>query len=160
MIFLTEVFKTARKVVDLSKELCQENDEKLRRMEEGILQSQESQKMFLDDLELSGKSKSLKIFESIQIFKGDESDQSLDPPIESETLESIGNLEPETAEENSQDFLADEPTEFPSTLDDLDLSESDPDDEAPSKAWIKNLVHNFKFFIFIFPLYYHDLVLA
>ena len=56
MIFLTEVFKTARKVVDLSKELCQENDEKLRRMEEGILQSQESQKMFLDDLELSGKS--------------------------------------------------------------------------------------------------------
>ena len=57
MIFLTEVFKTARKVVDLSKELCQENDEKLRRMEEGILQSQESQKMFLDDLELSGKFK-------------------------------------------------------------------------------------------------------
>lgn len=103
-------------------------------MEEGILQSQESQKMFLDDLELSGKSELLKIFESRMIFKGDESDQSLDPPIESETLESIGNLEPETAEENSQDFLADEPTEFPSTLDDLDLSESDPDDEAPSKA--------------------------
>ena len=66
----------------------------------------------------------------------------MDPPIESETLESIGNLEPETAEENSQDFLADEPTEFPSTLDDLDLSESDPDDEAPSKAWLKNLVQS------------------
>ena len=41
--------------MELSKQLCQENDDKLRRMEEGIVQSQESQKMFLDDLELSGK---------------------------------------------------------------------------------------------------------
>ena len=78
----------------------------------------------------------------------------MDPPIESETLESIENLEPETAEENSQDFLADEPTEFPSTLDDLDLSESDPDDEAPSKAWLKNLVNNSSSY-FHFRLEYH-----
>ena len=64
----------------------------------------------------------------------------MDAPMESETLDSIGNLEAETVEETSQDFLADEPPEFPSTLDDLDLSESDPDDEAPSKARFE-LIH-------------------
>jgi len=38
----------------MSQEQCNEDHDKLTRMEQGIIQSQESQKMFLDDLELSG----------------------------------------------------------------------------------------------------------
>ena len=42
------------KIVEMSNQLCIENDDKLKKMEDGIIQSQESNKMFLDDLELSG----------------------------------------------------------------------------------------------------------
>lgn len=101
------VSKTAMKIVEMSNQLCIENDDKLKKMEDGIIQSQESNKMFLDDLELSDN----------DINESDYEQDTLEP----ETMES---LEPTS-------FMTEESQGFASTLDGLEMSS---DDDAPPES--------------------------
>ena len=70
-------------MLDNALEQCAEHNEKLTKMEEGIVQSQECQKMFLDDLELSDNDGGESEFEQ----------ESIDTLGETRTIDSLDNLQ-------------------------------------------------------------------